>query len=401
MNKSKFGYVTRSTGNRSKGGHMKKTAVAVGLALLTTTAFSGLLGGLAKRGIRAGEHYIANAGNGDIFIRSLKACHNDNGAGCFNIGLLILQGKVPNEQIFREYDGNATMAASYYKRACDLGDMDGCHNLSVLYYEGKGVEKDIGKEFEYRKKACEGGKAISCHRVAEMYEEGLGVPEDRAMSMKYDLMGCEGGIADICLVLGMKYEIKYLTDEDPNTRDKTLEIFRKGCSLKGGASCYHAGKFSIDAFKEPDYSQAMTFYKKACDLGESRGCTALDDLYAQGHTINKRYEGFAKKLAKECRDGDGRACYNLGAVYAKDIGDYKAKLVRKYYEKACDLGDGQGCFNLGTMNQSTGEREIAAKYYQKACELGNKPGCAIAKTMGKTLGPLGPNKGFAHRTPLP
>ena len=41
----------------------------------------------------------------------------------------------------KEYD----KAAELFKKACDGGEMRGCHNLGVVYKYGNGVEKDFKK----------------------------------------------------------------------------------------------------------------------------------------------------------------------------------------------------------------------------------------------------------------
>ena len=41
--------------------------------------------------------------------------------------------------------GNFTKADALFKKACDGGYVQGCKNLGVSYYDGKGVVKDLSK----------------------------------------------------------------------------------------------------------------------------------------------------------------------------------------------------------------------------------------------------------------
>ena len=41
--------------------------------------------------------------------------------------------------------GNFTKANELFKKACDGGYAQGCKNLGVSYYDGKGVVKDLSK----------------------------------------------------------------------------------------------------------------------------------------------------------------------------------------------------------------------------------------------------------------
>ena len=57
------------------------------------------------------------------------------------------------------------------KKACDSGNMRGCYNLGVMYTNGNGVEKDLGKAVELFKKACDGGDMDGCRNLGIMYEK--------------------------------------------------------------------------------------------------------------------------------------------------------------------------------------------------------------------------------------
>eukprot|EP00984_Skeletonema_dohrnii_P012018 scaffold4831_cov131-Skeletonema_dohrnii-CCMP3373.AAC.2 len=52
-----------------------------------------------------------------------------------------------------DYDG----AFEYYTKAAALGNILAHHNLSRLYYEGKGVKKDKKKELHHLEQAAIGG----------------------------------------------------------------------------------------------------------------------------------------------------------------------------------------------------------------------------------------------------
>ena len=69
----------------------------------------------------------------------------------------------------KEYD----KAFESFKKACDGGDMRGCHNLGVMYEKGNGVEKDLGKAVQLFKKACDGGDLDGCRNLAIMYEKAM------------------------------------------------------------------------------------------------------------------------------------------------------------------------------------------------------------------------------------
>ena len=55
-----------------------------------------------------------------------------------------------------------TRAAELYKKACDGGDMEGCHNQGRMARDGDGVPKDEQRARQLFGKACEGGYQKAC-----------------------------------------------------------------------------------------------------------------------------------------------------------------------------------------------------------------------------------------------
>eukprot|EP00984_Skeletonema_dohrnii_P015427 scaffold6665_cov78-Skeletonema_dohrnii-CCMP3373.AAC.4 len=53
--------------------------------------------------------------------------------------------------------GNYSSSFEYYARAAELGDLEAHHWLSLLYHEGLGVEKDMGKVIHHTEVAALGG----------------------------------------------------------------------------------------------------------------------------------------------------------------------------------------------------------------------------------------------------
>ena len=76
-------------------------------------------------------------------------------------------------------DKSGTESPSFdAKKACDAGDMRGCHDLGVMYADGNGVEKDFKKAAELFKKACDSDIADGCRMLGALYANGNGVEKD-------------------------------------------------------------------------------------------------------------------------------------------------------------------------------------------------------------------------------
>ena len=65
----------------------------------------------------------------------------------------------------KHYEGDYTAAFEYWTKAAALGDVNAHYQLSTLYFDGKGVEKDEEKELHHLKEASIGGHAEARHNL--------------------------------------------------------------------------------------------------------------------------------------------------------------------------------------------------------------------------------------------
>ena len=89
-------------------------------------------------------------------------------------------------------------AFKMYRKACDLGSMDGCNNLGDLYETGRGTVVNYKFAVMLYQQACEGRSATGCYSLSTMYERGLGVEKDTLRASKYRASACELGYQDAC-----------------------------------------------------------------------------------------------------------------------------------------------------------------------------------------------------------
>lgn len=78
-----------------------------------------------------------------------KACKGNNAFSCYYISGIFIQGV--KDTITKDM----RKAFDYSVKACDLGNMYACANLSQMYRKGDGVKKDEGKSEEFKKKAMD------------------------------------------------------------------------------------------------------------------------------------------------------------------------------------------------------------------------------------------------------
>ena len=97
-------------------------------------------------------------------------------------------------------------ARSYFQRACDAGDFDGCGDLAYAYWEGQGAPRDESRAAELDDHACRGGAAVSCRRLGARYHDGgATIARDRQQARAYFHRACQLGDAQGCGFLGLYY----------------------------------------------------------------------------------------------------------------------------------------------------------------------------------------------------
>ena len=101
----------------------------------------------------------------------------------------------------------------------------------------------------------------------------------------------------------------------------------------GSAEGYRLrGNALADASK---LTEALAEYRKACDLGDPKGCFNLGLLETRGEGVEASCSTGAAHFLKACRGGFGRACLALASVPQGCRVGAKFPSVREAYAEAC------------------------------------------------------------------
>ncbi len=131
---------------------------------------------------------------------------------------------------------------------------------------------------------------------------------------------------------------------------------------------------------EADVSQAIRWYKTACENEFLAGCNNLGLIYGSGDRVEQQPAEAVRLYRISCSAGNAMGCANLGNHY--DRGEGVARdLVEavRLYRMACDAGNALGCSNLGVQyERGEGVAQDAAeavRLYRMACDGGSDRGC--------------------------
>jgi uncharacterized protein len=136
-----------------------------------------------------------------------KACDGGEMRACTNLGLIygggyyatgelafaLVEHTIPPDQVRME---------QLLNKACDGGDGLGCLNLGLVYYFDKPFDKDVklgARSAAFFVKACDDPNVRrACAAVGEAYFSGFGVPKDLALAKEYFRKSC-GDADKACL----------------------------------------------------------------------------------------------------------------------------------------------------------------------------------------------------------
>ncbi|CAH1773741.1 unnamed protein product [Owenia fusiformis] len=106
-------------------------------------------------------------------------CDSKYWPACHNAAQILASGKATDK---REYE----KAAELYKVACDNDLSESCYYLGSYYIVGKeGLPQNFKEGFKYSKQACDLGHIPACINISMMYKNGHGVEKDQEKSKLY------------------------------------------------------------------------------------------------------------------------------------------------------------------------------------------------------------------------
>jgi len=158
-----------------------------------------------------------------------------------------IEANDPNEmqqQGSEKYDeGDYSSAFEYFTKAARLGDVVAQYNLSVMYREGEGVEKDKKKEIYHLEEAAIGGNP----------------------SARYNLGLIEGGDGKFDRAT-KHYIIAAGQGHDGSIEELRGHYVKGKISKENFAAALRAHQAAVDATKSPQREAAEEFYRNQDEL---------------------------------------------------------------------------------------------------------------------------------------
>jgi TPR repeat protein len=100
---------------------------------------------------------------------------------------------------------NYALALKEITPLAKAGNPDAQHLLGLMYYMGRGVERDYKQALAWHRKAAQQGKADAQYVVGAMYYTGNSVPQDQKTALLWFRKAAEQGHAEAQHALGLMY----------------------------------------------------------------------------------------------------------------------------------------------------------------------------------------------------
>jgi TPR repeat protein len=100
---------------------------------------------------------------------------------------------------------NYALALKEISPLAKAGHADAQHLLGLMYYMGRGVQRDYKQALAWHRKAALQGQADAQYVVGSMYYTGNSVPQDQKLAIEWFRRAAEHGHSEAQHVLGLMY----------------------------------------------------------------------------------------------------------------------------------------------------------------------------------------------------
>jgi len=108
-----------------------------------------------------------------------KGCENGSPAACYHAGLMVTSPQMSIKKDFPQ-------GLKYLEKGCEGNDKDSCYFASSLHFQfEKLIPVNMKKAFELCYKACELGNVYACNNVSMMYKRGDGVEKNETLAAEF------------------------------------------------------------------------------------------------------------------------------------------------------------------------------------------------------------------------
>ena len=227
-------------------------------------------------------------------------------------------------------------------------------------------------DFNYNKESslqdlAREGDTIAMQELASLYANGIYVPQNTSKAMQWNMLAkLLGNVNVTCGIC------KCISDNNDFIINNEAILSQ----LKKNRINFEYCKEGEKLYSDKKYEQAIYWWQKAADAGNSAAQKNLAFCYLKGDGVEKNVEKAVYWWQKAADAGNSAAQFNLAICYLK--GDGVEKDVEKavyWWQKAADAGDSTAQYRLAFcyLKGEGIEKDVekAVYWWQKAADTGD------------------------------
>lgn len=287
-----------------------------------------------------------------------------------------------------EQEDNLQMSLKYYDGAGHAGYSNGYVHAGLIYEK----QLDYPKAFEYYKKSLTDSNAWANELLGNLYYEGKGIEKDIDKAIEHYQFACDNGQTNP--LSRLIRELTLRNDLD-NAHRYTIQLANSSCGIETHQACYDLGLY----YENNDEQLSKVYFMKAIENGHEEAILRKYKIYATNYNQKKEwlerisdshkalYELYLLTknnenasiyaydyLVEASKKGNPNALYEMGSLAYENKNYEQAEF---YFLKSNNV---KSCIQLGVMNK---EGIYYPKDYQKAINWYMKgiitPDCGVSE----------------------
>ncbi len=239
----------------------------------------------------------------------------------------------------------------------DRQDAEAACQLGWISYYGFGLSPpDPGEAMRSFRLAADRGHGEAMAAIGQIYHLGFGVTRDDREALSWFKKAADKGDGAGTYGLGLMFLVGWGTAKDTTQADVLLK--KALPALQASADRPYARYLLGNVYEygdgvPRDYSQAMTWYRKATDVFEPAAMGNLGVMYEAARGTTRDYYGAFNWYRKAAELGDRAGMYRLAGAYENGRGttrDYY--LAMQWHRKAADLGEPGAMTSVGWLYEN-------------------------------------------------
>jgi uncharacterized protein len=203
---------------------------------------------------------------------------------------------------------------------------DAQYRLGRKFLTGAAAEKDLPKALSLFREAADQGHAEAIGMLGYLYSVGTAVERDDARARAYFEKAAEKGSSDAQLNLGLFLLNGRGGEKDPGRGIRMMEEAVAQGSHRARLMLGEVLMFGEHSNKEPEWQKAYEVLIPAAQSGDARAQNMIGVILRDRRLEGRDPAGARQWFEKAARQGDGKACANLGDLIGYDSKDRATRI---------------------------------------------------------------------------